>query len=276
MMDKDQKNTLRKMLEEELTSLNNRLVDNKHHGLENSMVHESLGELSSYDNHPADHGSEMFEREKDLALNDKDEHHRDDLEDALKRMDDGTYGKCLTCGEEIPYERLLAVPDTAYCIEHSKEQSISQRRPVEEEILDPTFSGTNPNKGDEEVIFDGADAWHDVEQYGTSNPPDFFREGRSYNDLTIEDQENIREERGYVQGVEGFIATDMDGGAGEDAEVVINDAYEDYVSDLEAEERMENMNRAEMNEPNLGLTDDDSYVTEEDRDDLRFINKRDK
>jgi DnaK suppressor protein len=39
------------------------------------------------------------------------------VQDALKRIEDGTYGKCITCGKEIPVARLEAVPWAAYCVE---------------------------------------------------------------------------------------------------------------------------------------------------------------
>lgn len=42
-----------------------------------------------------------------------------DIEAALLRMDDGTYGKCQTCGEPIAAARLEAMPATAFCIDHA-------------------------------------------------------------------------------------------------------------------------------------------------------------
>lgn len=36
---------------------------------------------------------------------------------ALARIKDGTYGRCLSCGEPIPYQRLSAIPEAASCIE---------------------------------------------------------------------------------------------------------------------------------------------------------------
>jgi DnaK suppressor protein len=39
------------------------------------------------------------------------------VEDALKRVADGTYGKCITCGRPIPAARLEAIPWTPYCLE---------------------------------------------------------------------------------------------------------------------------------------------------------------
>lgn len=42
------------------------------------------------------------------------------VEDALKRVADGTYGKCIVCGRPIPPARLAAIPWTPYCLEHQE------------------------------------------------------------------------------------------------------------------------------------------------------------
>ncbi len=40
----------------------------------------------------------------------------EDIESALARLDDGSYGECVTCGVPIPVERLLALPETRQCV----------------------------------------------------------------------------------------------------------------------------------------------------------------
>jgi DnaK suppressor protein len=47
----------------------------------------------------------------------------EEVEDALKRVADGTYGKCIVCGREIPEARLKAIPWTPYCLEHQEAAS---------------------------------------------------------------------------------------------------------------------------------------------------------
>jgi RNA polymerase-binding transcription factor DksA len=79
---------------------------------------ESLGELSSYDQHQADVATETFEREKDLSILEQVEAELADVEHALRRLDDGTYGTCEVCGKAIPEERLEALPATRLCLEH--------------------------------------------------------------------------------------------------------------------------------------------------------------
>ncbi len=82
---------------------------------------DSVGELSSYDQHQADMGTETFEREKDLSILEQVEAELADVEHALRRLDDGTYGTCEVCGTTIPDERLEALPATRLCLEHQAE-----------------------------------------------------------------------------------------------------------------------------------------------------------
>jgi len=82
---------------------------------------DSLGEISSYDQHQADMGTETFEREKDLSILELVEAELADVEHALRRLDDGSYGTCEVCGKVIPDERLEAIPTARLCLEHQAE-----------------------------------------------------------------------------------------------------------------------------------------------------------
>ncbi len=69
------------------------------------------------DNHPGDAGSETFERTKELAI---DAHMRevlDHIDEALRKIDEGTFGKCESCGEQISSYRLKEIPYASLCIE---------------------------------------------------------------------------------------------------------------------------------------------------------------
>lgn len=81
---------------------------------------ESTGELSPMDQHQADVGSEVFEREKEFSIRDQIEANLSALQDAFKRLQTGTYGRCETCGAAIPDARLAAVPATRFCVEHER------------------------------------------------------------------------------------------------------------------------------------------------------------
>ena len=84
---------------------------------------ESISELSSVDQHQADIGTETFEREKDISILEQVEAELADVEHALQRLDDGTYGTCEVDGKPIPEERLEALPAARFCLEH---QSVAE------------------------------------------------------------------------------------------------------------------------------------------------------
>jgi RNA polymerase-binding transcription factor DksA len=79
---------------------------------------ESMSELSHLAQHSADVASETFEREKDFSILEQVEAELADVERALRRIDEGTYGKCEACGAEIADDRLEAMPATRFCITH--------------------------------------------------------------------------------------------------------------------------------------------------------------
>ena len=60
--------------------------------------------------------SQVFEQQRDLALRDRAEQHLALVDAALERLDAGSYGTCLRCGDPIPPERLEALPWAAHCI----------------------------------------------------------------------------------------------------------------------------------------------------------------
>src|SRR5262245_20089695 len=78
-------------------------------GLDEEEAAQS-GELTHYDQHPADQASETFEREKDMAILEQLELDLAEIEAALQRIDDGTYGIDEETGEPINPERLDAMP----------------------------------------------------------------------------------------------------------------------------------------------------------------------
>jgi DnaK suppressor protein len=59
----------------------------------------------------------VFEQQRDLALRDHDRQLLAAVEEALARVEAGTYGTCTSCGNPIGAERLEALPSAALCIE---------------------------------------------------------------------------------------------------------------------------------------------------------------
>lgn len=60
--------------------------------------------------------SEVFAQQRDLALRGKSGNALALVTDALARLDSGTFGRCLRCGEAIPDGRLEVLPWAAFCI----------------------------------------------------------------------------------------------------------------------------------------------------------------
>ena len=74
-------------------------------------------ERSGYGDHQADDATEVFEREKELGLEQTLKAHLDQVEHALKRVEAGTYGECESCGKPIAKGRLDAMPEATLCID---------------------------------------------------------------------------------------------------------------------------------------------------------------
>ncbi|WP_217587337.1 TraR/DksA C4-type zinc finger protein [Lentibacillus saliphilus] len=178
-----------------------------HFGKTYEFIKESTGELSNYDNHPADHGTELFERGKDVALNEHAEAELEDINKALHAIADGAYGICVDCGRDIPFERLQAVPTADKCIEHANQTVFENNRPVEEGVFSPNINpdDTTPET---QAAYDAEDAWQDVARYGTSeSPSDFYGDRADYNNMYPNDDEEI----GGTEAPENFLAADREG-----------------------------------------------------------------
>jgi DnaK suppressor protein len=77
----------------------------------------ALSELSSADQHPADVGSELFEKTKDRSIIAQLDAQLEDVDRALGKVGGNTYGRCEACGQEIDVERLEAVPTARFCVD---------------------------------------------------------------------------------------------------------------------------------------------------------------
>ena len=109
------KATARKRLEQERTRLQG-IRDDLQREQEDSTF-EASGELSSFDQHHGDSGTETFELEKNVSLLDQVEDELDEIEAAFQRLERGQYGRCQACGRPIGDERLEAMPATRFCVE---------------------------------------------------------------------------------------------------------------------------------------------------------------
>ncbi|CAM3249634.1 TraR/DksA C4-type zinc finger protein [Filibacter tadaridae] len=244
MLNDKQKATLKK----ELLEMEKQLTKTEEETDVKNSAQDSVGELSMYDNHPADMGTALFEREKDAALNVHAGSELEKVEDALKALQDGSYGKCEVCQKEIPFERLEAVPYTTLCMEHATEQEIPSDRPVEEDILIMAEPNSFADRRDG-AFRDGEDSFQAIAQSGTSETPSDFTGDRD----TYDSLYDTEIDSGATEEVEEFAGADI---TGKPSGVIDSDASDQYESELDAEE-------LESPIGDIPYQEKDSYVDDE-------------
>ncbi len=82
----------------------------------NSTTKDNSGDLSSYSYHMADQGTDTMEREKAFLFASKSGRLLYHIDEALRRLRNNKYGKCVECGKPISSARLEAVPHARMCI----------------------------------------------------------------------------------------------------------------------------------------------------------------
>jgi RNA polymerase-binding transcription factor DksA len=130
------------------------LIDLRSHVLESLGQHseetlkrsakEDAGDLSGYGQHMADAGTDTFDRDFALSLVSSEQDALSEVEAAIKRVRDGTYGICELTGKPIGKDRLLAVPFTRYSAEAQKELEKTQHRSVQRAGI---FADTTSEEG---------------------------------------------------------------------------------------------------------------------------------
>jgi RNA polymerase-binding protein DksA len=83
---------------------------------------EDAGEETAYDNHLADTATETYDRELDYTLEENSGHVLAEIDAALKRIEEGTYGICTNCGTQIAEERVEALPWATLCIDCARDR----------------------------------------------------------------------------------------------------------------------------------------------------------
>lgn len=86
---------------------------------------DASGDLSNMPIHMADIGSDNYEQEFTLDLIQNEESEVRQIDEALERIDDGTFGVCSGCSKVIPKTRLKVIPYTTMCIECKKEAELA-------------------------------------------------------------------------------------------------------------------------------------------------------
>ena len=106
------KNSIEKRMDEIASDM-----DDLHDGiLDNSNSSGNLSQESVYSVHMADAGTDSFEQEKNYNLMSRESDYYKNLEIALERIDDGTFGVCNICNNLIAEERMMEVPNATKCV----------------------------------------------------------------------------------------------------------------------------------------------------------------
>lgn len=92
------------------------------HDENSGPLYDDAGEETAYDNHLADTATETYGRELDYTLEENSGHLLGEIDAALARIDNGTYGTCTNCEKPIPEERLEALPWATLCIDCQRDQ----------------------------------------------------------------------------------------------------------------------------------------------------------
>ncbi len=115
---------------------------------------DDSGDLSSYGQHMADAGTETFDRDFALSLVSSEKEALHEIEKAIERILDGTYGVCKVTGKPIAKERLKAVPFTRFSVEGQIEFERTQKRTIQRggafaETVDESAAFTSEDDIDE-------------------------------------------------------------------------------------------------------------------------------
>ena len=134
---------------------------------------EYYTELSFYDNHPADLGTETFLMEQDKGLIDKLNNTLSEIEESIEELDTNIYGLCKTCGTKIDEERLKLIPYLKICINCAKKKlpldKKRQFRPEEEDSISPFSKSYREGN-----LFDREDSYQEVARHNKiDNDPSF-------------------------------------------------------------------------------------------------------
>ena len=116
----------KKLTKKQLEHFKKKLLDEKNKVLEEmgdlqsnnlmQSISDQSGEVSRYSYHLGDTASLSYGREFSMGLAERQQKHLEQVDEALQRIEDGTYGLCKVTGEIIPKERLEEVPVAKYSV----------------------------------------------------------------------------------------------------------------------------------------------------------------
>lgn len=125
-------------------------------------------ELSNYDNHPADIGTELFMMEQDNGFKNRMKDTLYEIDSSLEDIKDGSYGICKRCKKKIDEERLELIPYLKNCIECANSITITPDTAMDTRKFVPIDEehGTSFHDTTEETVqFDREDAYQKVASF---------------------------------------------------------------------------------------------------------------
>lgn len=114
-MEKEQEQEIRELLDQRSEDLKRVILDSEE-VLKSQLTPDPGGESQVDFNHPADMVTGDPDYEKELELVHRGRAELALVHSALERLNAGEYGECLSCGEDIPFERLKALPYAKFCV----------------------------------------------------------------------------------------------------------------------------------------------------------------
>lgn len=113
---KQQLNKFRKAIVQKMEQVANEMDDIQEGLNKTGSSNSSMSPDSIYSLHMADAGTDSHEREKNYLLMTRENSYFRNLRKALERIDAGDFGVCAICGELIPVERMMEVPNASKCV----------------------------------------------------------------------------------------------------------------------------------------------------------------
>ena len=128
VLTKEQMKQFRQLLITERVKLADEIKSIAHDAL--TSPRDASGDLSAYTVHMADMASDTYERELSMNIVTSEQELLYQIDDALKRLDEGAFGLCQQCSQPITMSRLKAVPYASMCItcQRAKEQQHKNKR----------------------------------------------------------------------------------------------------------------------------------------------------
>ena len=202
MMDKNKLKHFEELLNEEKKEREHSLFKDTL-GMDVSLK-DATSELSSYDNHPGDMGTETYEAEVNQSFRTSDKYMISEIDVALQKIKDENYGECEACHKYIEEDRLEIVPHARFCIhcENNYEQKVNDEekgRPIEEQVMPNLGYSFRDLTINDETGFDGEDTWQDLNEYNVKMSDNDFSHEDSFG--YVEDVDQISNTR-YKKQVE--------------------------------------------------------------------------